>query len=128
MAPLARRRSILGGACLVDGHHRAGTAAAGECPLLQGRITPEENARRVGRPTGARRAEDTRPATTLQGPDSEPSSGSLIPTTSNTVFRHGRAGKNGRPRVPVAEQRQKARSRNRAYRARLERPHVFQEG
>jgi hypothetical protein len=38
--------------------------------------------------------------------------------TSNTVFRHGRAGKSGRPQVPAAEQRLKARERNRAYRAR----------
>ena len=37
-------------------------------------------------------------------------------TTSTTVFRHGRACKSGRPRVPIAEQRQKARERTRRYR------------
>jgi len=40
-------------------------------------------------------------------------------TTSKTVFRHGRASRSGRPRVSVAEQRRKARERQRAYRARL---------
>jgi hypothetical protein len=40
-------------------------------------------------------------------------------TTSKTVLRHGRASRSGRPRVPVAEQRRKARERQRAYRARL---------
>lgn|SRR5215813_1033134 len=39
-------------------------------------------------------------------------------TTSKTVFRHGRANQSGRPHVPVAEQRRKARERQRAYRAR----------
>jgi hypothetical protein len=38
--------------------------------------------------------------------------------TSNTVFRYGRAGKSGRPRVAIADQRRKARERVRAYRAR----------
>jgi len=38
--------------------------------------------------------------------------------TSNTVLRHGRAGKGGRPTVPLAEQRLKARERSRAYRSR----------
>jgi hypothetical protein len=37
---------------------------------------------------------------------------------SNTVFRHGRAGRSGRPRVQAVEQRRKARERSRAYRAR----------
>lgn len=36
--------------------------------------------------------------------------------TSNTVFRHGRAGKPGRPPVPTAEQKIAARERQRAYR------------
>jgi hypothetical protein len=40
------------------------------------------------------------------------------PGTSRTVFRHGRAGKSGRPRVALSEQRRKARERSRAYRAR----------
>ena len=38
--------------------------------------------------------------------------------TSNTVFRYGRAGKNGRPHVAAIEQRRKTRERVRAYRAR----------
>jgi hypothetical protein len=40
------------------------------------------------------------------------------PSTSKTVFRHGRAGKSGRPRVPTVEQRRKARERSREYRER----------
>jgi hypothetical protein len=35
-----------------------------------------------------------------------------------TVFRHSRAGKSGRPRVPNVEQRRKARERSREYRDR----------
>jgi hypothetical protein len=38
--------------------------------------------------------------------------------TSNTVSRHGRANKSGRPRVALSEQRRKARERVRAYRNR----------
>jgi hypothetical protein len=41
--------------------------------------------------------------------------------TSNTVFRYGRAGKSGRPRVALSEQRRKARERVRAYRDRQKR-------
>jgi hypothetical protein len=37
---------------------------------------------------------------------------------SKTVFRHGRRGKVGRPPVPAAEQRRKARERSRQYRDR----------
>lgn len=37
---------------------------------------------------------------------------------SDTVFRHGRAGRSGRPRVAIGIQRQKARARQRAYRQR----------
>jgi len=54
------------------------------------------------------------PGTPLEGPDSGPD----IPATSNTILRYGRAGKPGRPRVPAAEQRRKARERARTYRAR----------
>ncbi len=38
--------------------------------------------------------------------------------SSNTVSRYSRAGKSGRPRVALAEQRRKARERVRAYRHR----------
>ena len=48
-----------------------------------------------------------------------------IPSTSNTIFRYtatsvkiGRAGRPGRPRTEAAAQRQKARDRVRAHRAR----------
>ena len=53
-------------------------------------------------------------ATPLEGP----SSGPAIPATSHTIFRRGRAFKPGRPRVPAAEQRRKARERDRSWRAR----------
>jgi hypothetical protein len=61
---------------------------------------------------------EARPATTLHTPSEGPSSGPAIPGTSTTIFRRGRAGKPGRPPVPAAEQRQKARDRDRAYCAR----------
>jgi hypothetical protein len=54
-------------------------------------------------------------------PLSMPSSGSALTATSETVLRRvatGRAFRAGRPRVAAAEQRQKARKRDRAYRQR----------
>ena len=54
-------------------------------------------------------------------PPSMPSSGSALTATSETVLRRvatGRAFRPGRPRVAAAEQRQKARQRDRAYRQR----------
>ena len=54
-------------------------------------------------------------------PLSMPSSGSALTATSETVLRRvatGRAFRAGRPRVAAAEQRQKARERDRAYRQR----------
>lgn len=54
-------------------------------------------------------------------PPSMPSSGSALTATSETVLRRvatGRAFRAGRPRVAAAEQRQKARERDRAYRQR----------
>jgi hypothetical protein len=53
------------------------------------------------------------------GSPKRPSSLSTNPGTLKTVFRHGRAGKSGRPRVSAVEQRRKARERSRAHRARL---------
>ena len=53
-------------------------------------------------------------ATPLEGPVSSPA----IPATSNTIFRHGRGGKRGRPQVPPVEQQRKARERTRSWRAR----------
>src|SRR5262249_40360213 len=55
---------------------------------------------------------------TTQAPSEGPSSAPGNPSTSQTVFRHGRAGKSGRPRVPEIEQRRKARERTRSYRER----------
>ncbi len=52
------------------------------------------------------------------GSSEEPQSSPMIPATSNTVFRHGRAGKGGRPTVPELQRRLKVRERNRAYRQR----------
>ena len=68
------------------------------------------------------RGDRVKPETGNQGVDSgstkRPSSLSTNPGTSETVFRHGRAGKSGRPRVPDLEQRRKARERSRQYRDR----------
>jgi hypothetical protein len=52
------------------------------------------------------------------GSQKSTSSAPESPGTSNTIFRHGRAGKSGRPQVDAVEQRRKARERSRAYRAR----------
>jgi hypothetical protein len=54
-------------------------------------------------------------------PPSMPSSGSVLTATSETVLRRvatGRAFRAGRPRIAAAEQRQKARERDHAYRQR----------
>jgi hypothetical protein len=59
-----------------------------------------------------------RPATLPQGAQDAPVSGPENTVASTTVFRDGRAGKSGRPRVPEPEQRLKARERSRVYRAR----------
>jgi hypothetical protein len=54
----------------------------------------------------------------VQGPVLLPSSSPATSPTSDTVFRRGRAGRSGRPKVLAAVQRQKARDRDRAYRER----------
>ena len=69
------------------------------------------NSERVPRPDAANPSVDS-------GPPKRPSSLSTNPGTLTTVFRHGRARKSGRPRVPDAEQRRKARERSREYRER----------
>ncbi len=127
MTPPVHRRSILHGTCLVHGHHRAGTSEARECPLLRARISSEENARRVGRRTGARRPEDAGPAITLQAPQARVPGSTEDSSSSNTIFRRGRAFKPGRPPVGAVEQRLKARVRDRAYRRRIG-SNVSQEG
>ena len=57
-------------------------------------------------------------ATTLPGGRERPPSSPEKSGVCGAVFCHGRAGKSGRPRVPAEQQRQKARDRQRAYRAR----------
>ena len=54
----------------------------------------------------------------VRGPVHLPSSSPATSPTSDTVFRRGRAGRSGRPKVLPAVQRQKARDRDRAYRER----------
>ena len=54
-------------------------------------------------------------AITLPGGKTCPSSSPEKSGVSGTVFRHGRAGRSGRPRVSIEQQRQKARARQRAY-------------
>ena len=67
--------------------------------------------------TRLRPAQDVRQGGDSGSPKSNPSAPKSS-GTANTVFRHGRAGKSGRPRVDALEQRRKARERSRAYRAR----------
>jgi hypothetical protein len=55
---------------------------------------------------------------TPQGVQKSTRSAPEIPIGSHTVFRYSRAGKSGRPRVALSEQRRKARERVRAYRGR----------
>ncbi len=55
---------------------------------------------------------------TLPGSQKYPSHSPEKSGASETVFRHGRAGRSGRPRVAIGIQRQKARARQRAYRQR----------
>ena len=62
------------------------------------------------------------PENAHQGIDSgspkRPLSPSTNPVTSTTVFRHARAGKSGRLRVPDVEERRRARERSWQYRDR----------
>jgi hypothetical protein len=51
------------------------------------------------------------------GPVLLPASSPATSSTSDTVFRRGRAGRSGRPKVLAGVQRQKARDRDRAYRS-----------
>jgi len=98
-------RSVTHGTCALDGDHTSEEYAA-ECPLL-GR-NPQE---RLERFRASRQGVDSGSQKSV-APAPESSS------TSNTVFRDGRAGKSGRPPVPQVAQRQKARDRARAYRER----------
>ena len=102
---IERSRSVTHGTCALDGRHSDPTTAA-ECPALRKRFRANQSSSGEG------------PATPLQGaPEGAPSS-SQKSSTSDTVFRYSRAGKSGRPRVALSEQRRKSRERVRAYRDR----------
>jgi hypothetical protein len=103
-----RFRSVTHGTCALNGKHTS-EEYAGECPAL-GR-NPQER-------IAAFRAQKQATNTTIAGASIEASSAPDSSGTSNTIFRNGRAGRRGRPRVPLVEQAQKARDRARAYRAR----------
>jgi len=105
-------KSITHGTCALRGRHTSEKYAA-ECPAL-GR-SPEE---RLPRFHSGSSVSEQGAATTLRGQSEEPLSSREDPGVSSTVFRDGRAGKSGRPRVPEIVQRQKTRGRARAYRAR----------
>jgi hypothetical protein len=98
-------KSVTHGTCALGGRHTDPTIAA-ECPVLRKRFRANQI------------SSGERPATSLQGAPEGASSSSKKSSTSDTVFRYSRAGKSGRPRVGVSEQRRKARDRVRAYRAR----------
>ena len=105
---IERSRSVTHGTCALDGQHSDPTTAA-ECPILRKRFRANLNSSQEG------------PATSLQGMREDVSSRPEKSTTSDTVFRYSRAGKSGRPRVALSEQRRKARERVRAYRDRQKR-------
>lgn len=105
-----RFRTVLHGTCLLAGKHPPGSKMARECPVLR-------RARRqpLRGDSGPQKQEA---AITLQGRPEGPSSAPDESGISKTIFRRGRAFRPGRPPVPLAEQRQRARQRDRAYRAR----------
>jgi hypothetical protein len=102
---IERFKSVTHGTCALDGLHTDPTMAA-ECPILRKRFRANQSSSGEG------------PATSVQGASEDASSRPEKSTTSDTVFRYGRAGKSGRPRVALAEQRRKARERVRVYRDR----------
>ena len=103
-----RLRSATHGTCALNGRH-VDPKMACECPVLRKRSRAEQSVSGEG------------PATSLQGMREDVSSRPEKSTTSDTVFRYSRAGKSGRPRVALSEQRRKARERVRAYRDRQKR-------
>lgn len=102
---IERFKSVTHGTCALDGRHTE-PATAAECPVLRKRIRANQS------------SSGERPAIALQGAPGGASSSSEKSSTSDTVFRYSRAGKSGRPRVALSEQRRKARERIRAYRDR----------
>ena len=102
---IERIKSVTHGTCALGGQHTDPKMAA-ECPVLRKRFRANQSSSEEG------------PATTLQGTRKGTSSRPKKSNTSDTVFRYSRAGKSGRPRVAVSEQRRKARERVRAYRDR----------
>ena len=108
------RPTILRGTCLVHGRHPAGSRETAECPLLRGRITPEENARRIGR----RGTENRGGAIGVQAPDFPPPLPPVISGASDTKNRDraiaaGRAFTPGRPKHTPEALRLAARERQR---------------
>jgi len=102
---IERIKSVTHGTCALGGQHTDPKMAA-ECPVLRKRFRANQSSSEEG------------PATHLQGTQEAASSSPEKSSTSDTVFRYSRAGKSGRPRVAVSEQRRKARERVRAYRDR----------
>jgi hypothetical protein len=102
---IERINSVTHGTCALGGRHTDPTTAA-ECPVLRKQRRANLNSSEQG------------PATSLQGIREGAPSSPEKSTTSDTVFRYSRAGKSGRPRIGLSEQRRKARERVRAYRDR----------
>ena len=103
-----RFRSVTHGTCALDGRH-IDPKVAGECPVLRKRSRADQS------------VSGERPAISLRGVAEGTPSDPEKSITSDTVFRYSRAGKSGRPRVALSEQRRKARERVRAYRDRAHR-------
>ena len=107
-------KSITHGTCALNGRHMS-EAYAAECPML-GRNPAERISRfRTG---GVLRPGNQGAHTTIPGTPESPSKSLEESRTSHTVFRHGRAGRSGRPRVPESMQRRKHADRSRVYRQR----------
>jgi len=112
------RGTIVRGTCLVYGRHPADSREAAECPLLSGRITPEENARRAGRGTGVRSSEYPGAYRGIQAPEISPPlppaiSGGSDTKTRDRAIASGRAFTPGRPKHTPEALRLAARRRQR---------------
>jgi hypothetical protein len=112
-----RSRTVLHGGCLLHGKHQSGSLVeARECPVLSGRITPEANTRRVGRPSVGRNPGNSPGEGVGSGSSFEASSILTISGSSGDSFSLQR-GPGGRPRK-YKDARERKREEVRRRRAR----------
>jgi hypothetical protein len=108
-------KSITHGTCALGGRHTSERWARG-CQALGSVSEPTSVTENPDQGVGSGSPEE-RPVSRLRGRVIHRIFRDGAPNT-RTIQQQGRAARPGRPRVPVAEQRQKARERARAYRAR----------